>query len=82
VHVRLGDGLSVHAFPDQCLSIIAWFTIAIAVMTFVQTMFPGKLSRSQARGLATVMIVLIFVFLCLMIAIPATTIPHYYGNTG
>ncbi|KAF9510010.1 hypothetical protein BS47DRAFT_1364898 [Hydnum rufescens UP504] len=30
--------------PDQCLSIIAWFTIAIAVMTFLQTMFPGKLS--------------------------------------
>ncbi|KAF9514278.1 hypothetical protein BS47DRAFT_1382045 [Hydnum rufescens UP504] len=59
-----------------------WFTIAIAVMTFMQTMFPGKFNRSQARGLAVAMIVLIVVFLFLMIIIPATTIPHYYGNSG
>ncbi|KAF9514261.1 hypothetical protein BS47DRAFT_1361789 [Hydnum rufescens UP504] len=58
------------------------FTIAIAVMTFVQTMFPGRLNRSQARRLAIAMIVLIFLFLFLMIIIPATTLPHYYGNTG
>ncbi|KAF9505895.1 hypothetical protein BS47DRAFT_484443 [Hydnum rufescens UP504] len=60
----------------------AWFTIAIAVMTFVQTMFPGRLNRSQARRLAIAMIILIFLFLFLMIIIPATTLPHYYGNTG
>jgi len=61
---------------------VSWFTIAIAVMTFVQTMFPGRLNRSQARRLAIAMIVLIFLFLFLMIIIPATTLPHYYGNTG
>ncbi|KAF9514267.1 hypothetical protein BS47DRAFT_1343198 [Hydnum rufescens UP504] len=60
----------------------SWFTIAIAVMTFIQTMFPGKLNRSQARRLAVAMIVFIFLFLFLIIIIPATTIPHYYGNTG
>ncbi|KAF9503053.1 hypothetical protein BS47DRAFT_895225 [Hydnum rufescens UP504] len=38
---------------------VSWFTIAIAVMTFLQTMFPGKLSRSQARRLAVAMIALI-----------------------
>ncbi|KAF9510011.1 hypothetical protein BS47DRAFT_1396406 [Hydnum rufescens UP504] len=58
---------------------VSWFTIAIAVMTFLQTMFPGKLSQSQARRLAVAMIVLIFLFLFLMIIIPATTIPHYTG---
>jgi hypothetical protein len=67
---------------DGCLSIIAWFTIAIAVMTFVQTMFPGMLNQSQVRQLAVAMIVFIFLFLLLMITIPATTIPHYYGDTG
>ncbi|KAF9514277.1 hypothetical protein BS47DRAFT_1343219 [Hydnum rufescens UP504] len=61
---------------------VSWFTIAIAVMTFVQTMFPGKLNRSQARGLAAAMIIFISLFLFLMITIPATTIPRYYGNTG
>ncbi|KAF9514269.1 hypothetical protein BS47DRAFT_882186 [Hydnum rufescens UP504] len=61
---------------------VSWFTIAIAVMTFVQTMFPGKLNLSQARRLAVAMIVFIFLFLILMITIPATTITHYYGNAG
>ncbi|KAF9510007.1 hypothetical protein BS47DRAFT_111595 [Hydnum rufescens UP504] len=61
---------------------VSWFTIAIAVMTFLQTMFPGKLSRSQARQLAVAMIALIFLFIFLMIIIPATTIPHYYGKSG
>ncbi|KAF9505897.1 hypothetical protein BS47DRAFT_1353472 [Hydnum rufescens UP504] len=61
---------------------VSWFTIAIAVMTFVQTMFPGKLNLSQARQLAAAMIVFIFLFLSLIIIIPATTISHYYGNTG
>jgi len=60
----------------------SWFTIAMAVMTFLEIMFPGKLSRSQARRLAATMIILIFLFLFLMIIIPATTIPHYYGDTG
>ncbi|KAF9514279.1 hypothetical protein BS47DRAFT_1485150 [Hydnum rufescens UP504] len=60
----------------------SWFTIAVAVMTFVQTVFPGVLSRSRARQLAAAMIILIFLFLFLMIVIPSTTIPHYYGNTG
>ncbi|KAF9517713.1 hypothetical protein BS47DRAFT_1339243 [Hydnum rufescens UP504] len=40
-----------------------WFTIAMAVMTFLEIMFPGKLSRSQARRLAATMIILIFLFL-------------------
>jgi len=61
---------------------VAWFAIAIAVMTFFQTMLPGKLNPSQARRLAGAMIIFIFLFLFLMIIIPATTIPHYYGNTG
>ncbi|KAF9514275.1 hypothetical protein BS47DRAFT_1392552 [Hydnum rufescens UP504] len=59
-----------------------WFTTAIAVMTFVQTMFPGKLNRSQAHWLAMAMIVFIFLFLSLTITLPAMTIPHYYGDTG
>ncbi|KAF9514273.1 hypothetical protein BS47DRAFT_1453588 [Hydnum rufescens UP504] len=61
---------------------VSWFTTAIAVMTFLQTMFPGKLNQSQAHWLAVAMIVFIFVFQFLSITIPATTIPHYYGNTG
>ncbi|KAF9514268.1 hypothetical protein BS47DRAFT_882419 [Hydnum rufescens UP504] len=61
---------------------VSWFTIAIAVMTFVQTMLPGMLNQSQVRQLAVAMIVFIFLFLLLMITIPATTIPHYYGDTG
>jgi hypothetical protein len=51
-------------------------------MTFLQTMFPGKLSLSQTRRVAVATIALIFLFLFLMIIIPATTIPHYYGKSG
>ncbi|KAF9514271.1 hypothetical protein BS47DRAFT_1343207 [Hydnum rufescens UP504] len=45
-------------------------------------MFPGMLNRSQVRRLAAAMIVFIFLFITLMVTIPATTIPHYYGDTG
>ncbi|KAF9511424.1 hypothetical protein BS47DRAFT_1383426 [Hydnum rufescens UP504] len=61
---------------------VSWFTIAIAVMTFLQTMFPGKFTQSQARQLTVAMITFIFLFIFLIITIPATTIPHYYGDTG
>ncbi|KAF9517168.1 hypothetical protein BS47DRAFT_1483386 [Hydnum rufescens UP504] len=61
---------------------VAWFTIAIAIMTFLQAIFPGLLSQSQARRLAGAMIIFIFLFVFLMITISSTTISHYYGNTG
>ena len=51
-------------------------------MTFFETMLPGRLSRSQARQLAGAMIIFIFVFLLLMVTIPARTIPHFYGKAG
>ncbi|KAF9514274.1 hypothetical protein BS47DRAFT_883110 [Hydnum rufescens UP504] len=61
---------------------VSWFTTSVAIMTFVQTMFPGKLNPSQARRLAVAMIVWTFLFLFLIIIIPAITIPHYYGDAG
>ncbi|KAF9516444.1 hypothetical protein BS47DRAFT_1390700 [Hydnum rufescens UP504] len=59
----------------------AWFTIAIAIMTF-RTIFPALLSQSQARRLAGAMSIFISLFLFLMITITSTTIPHYYGGAG
>jgi hypothetical protein len=51
-------------------------------MTFVQVVFPRLLSPTRARVVTYISIAAIYMFVFLMIMIPATTIPHYYGNTG
>lgn len=51
-------------------------------MTFVQVVFPKLMTQAQARVVTFVGIGGVFLFLFLMITIPATTIHHYYGNTG
>ncbi|KAF8305775.1 hypothetical protein DL93DRAFT_299721 [Clavulina sp. PMI_390] len=60
----------------------AWFTIAIALMTFVQVVYPTLLTPKRARQVTYAAIGFIYLFLFLIIAIPSITIDHYYGNTG
>lgn len=73
----------------------AWFTIAIAILTYIQVL-SGLRVVQGTRGdnpvswisaikpwtFAFFAICFIFTFLLLMIVIPATTIHPYYGNTG
>jgi len=61
---------------------VAWFTIAIAVLTFIQVLLPSKMGRDGRRYFVGGAIVFIFGFLVLMVAIPATIDHPYYGNTG
>lgn len=51
-------------------------------MTFVQVVFPTLLNPVRARIATMIAIGLIFLFLFLMICVPALTVDHYYGDTG
>lgn len=64
------------------LVVSAWMTIAIAILTFVHIVLPRKFHRKRARNLATALVGITFLYLFLIILVPAVTIPHYYGNTG
>ena len=75
---------------------VAWFTIAIAMLTYIQVRsglrevqgksgdnpIPWISAIGTPRIFAIFAVGFIFTFLLLMIVIPATTIHPYYGNTG
>jgi len=61
---------------------VAWFTIAIAVLTYLQVVHPSLLAYGRAKIFAAASICFISVFIILMVVIPASTIHPYYGDTG
>lgn len=63
-------------------AILAFFTIGLALMTFVQTIFPLRLTPRKARIITAAYIFVVFLFLILIISIPSSTLPRYYGDTG
>lgn len=64
----------------------ALFTMFLAIMTVVPTIWPSALRRDQNRKIVLCMIGFVVVFWLLMITIPATVIKSpdrpYYGSTG
>jgi len=61
---------------------VAWLTIAISVLTYLQVVHPSVLGDRGAKIFAAASICFISLFIILMVAIPASTIHPYYGNTG
>lgn len=72
----------ISQLADSNFFLFVQFTIAIAILTFVQVCHPTLLSPQNARRVVYCSIVFIFLFLFLMISIPSLTIDHYYGDTG
>ncbi|KAF8314363.1 uncharacterized protein EI90DRAFT_465085 [Cantharellus anzutake] len=61
---------------------VAWFTIAIAVLTYLQVFHNELLGERGAKKFMAVSIFVIALFLLLMISIPASSRHPYYGDTG
>ncbi|KAF8320634.1 uncharacterized protein EI90DRAFT_2609098 [Cantharellus anzutake] len=60
----------------------AWFTMAIAVLTYLQVVHPTLLGKSGAKIFAAGCVCFTTVFTLLIIAIPASIDRSYYGNSG
>lgn len=60
----------------------ALFTMFLAIMTVIPTVWPALLLGRRNRQIVWGMIAFVCVFCLLMIAIPASTIDKYYGSTG
>ncbi|KAF8327921.1 uncharacterized protein EI90DRAFT_1642206 [Cantharellus anzutake] len=60
---------------------VACFTIAIAVLTFLQVMSPNALGRYGAKYFVIGAIASTVLFIFLIITVPATIDHPYYGNT-
>ncbi|KAF8340417.1 uncharacterized protein EI90DRAFT_3285819 [Cantharellus anzutake] len=61
---------------------VAWFTMAIAALTYLQLFHLNLLGERGAKIFAAASICFIAVFIILIVSIPASTLHPYYGNTG
>ncbi|KAF8338247.1 uncharacterized protein EI90DRAFT_3042262 [Cantharellus anzutake] len=61
---------------------VAWFSMAIAVLTYLQVIHSTWLGKRGARIFAMGSICFITVFILLIVTVPASTIHPYYGKAG
>ncbi|KAF8310428.1 uncharacterized protein EI90DRAFT_3024458, partial [Cantharellus anzutake] len=61
---------------------VAWFTTAIAVLTYLQVVHRDFLGKNGARVFVVGCICFTIVFATLVVAIPASINHPYYGNAG
>ena len=61
---------------------VAWCTIWIAGATFAEIFHPELIPRARQRLITLAIVCQVFLFLLLMIAIPATILDNYYDSTG
>ncbi|KAF8336639.1 uncharacterized protein EI90DRAFT_3046603 [Cantharellus anzutake] len=61
---------------------VAWFTIAIAVLTYLRVFHPGFLRERGEKIFMTASISFVALFIFIMVLIPAATLYPYYGDTG
>ncbi|KAF8320617.1 uncharacterized protein EI90DRAFT_3080787 [Cantharellus anzutake] len=61
---------------------VAWFTMAIAILTYLQVVHWSWVGERGAKIFATGSICFITVFIILIIAIPASIFHPYYGEAG
>ncbi|KAF8314365.1 uncharacterized protein EI90DRAFT_3090513 [Cantharellus anzutake] len=61
---------------------VAWFTIAIVVLTYLQVFHPGFIGVRGQKIFMAASIGFISLFIFIMVLIPAATLYPYYGDTG
>ncbi|KAF8328086.1 uncharacterized protein EI90DRAFT_1596776 [Cantharellus anzutake] len=61
---------------------VALYTIAIAMLTYLQVLHSKWLGKRGAKIFAAASVCFITLFIILSVAIPASTIQSYYGDSG
>ncbi|KAF8320616.1 uncharacterized protein EI90DRAFT_2606981 [Cantharellus anzutake] len=61
---------------------VAWFTMAIAILTYLQVVHWSWFGESGAKVFAAGSICFIIIFIIMIILVPASTVHPYYGKSG